>query len=224
MDRHAELCTQDANTCKRARTRQNGSKTNNSPVETASQCSDEPNGCRDQTDVSSVWTDAHSIETQARMAANTPERIRMCRNGSKTRNSPHMCETTTPEPTYQRKRVSTGDRDTYIPSNTPVEAVGTANRMFAFGQVESAGEGMTGNAVDETAGDGDGNRNGGDGDVHGTTSSGHIHLKRVKKALLAIDSQLKRQSQRTRNNDLPVSSIPPIQPAERPYEPARWQR
>ena len=65
-----------ANAPERVKTARNGSKTNNSPVETASQRSDEPNGCRDRTDASSIRTDAHSVETHARTAANAPERIR----------------------------------------------------------------------------------------------------------------------------------------------------
>ena len=80
--------------------------------------------------------------------------------------------------------------------------------------------------VKQRAGNGNGNRNGGDGDVHGTMSSGHVNSSRVEEALLAIDSQLKRQSRRTRNGNLPVSSVPPIPHAECPYGHVRrqWRR
>ena len=195
----------------------------NSPLEAARQCSDEPNACGYPVDTSNAYTDMHSVESDARTAANMPKRVRTCQNGSKTQNSPCTRKIATPESTYQRKRVSAGDRDVYIPLNTPVEVLGTTSQWIVFGRVEGGGEAIAPKVVDETAGGGDGNRNGGDGDVHGTTSSGHVHLKRVEKALLAIDSQLKRQSQRTRNGDSPVSSWPPIQPTDRPYGPARHQ-
>jgi len=48
-------------------------------------------------------------------------------------------------------------------------------------------------------------------------SGGDINSKRVEAVLLAVGSQHTRQSGRTRNNDLPMLSWPPIQHAERPY-------
>jgi len=76
----------------------------------------------------------------------------------------------------------------------------------------------------ERAGEGDGNGNGDDGDIgdmNGTTSGSNADSIRVEAVLLAAKSQYMHQSQRTRNNDLPVSSWPPIQHAERPYGPVR---
>ena len=66
-------------------------------------------------------------------------------------------------------------------------------------------------------GDGDGRRSGDDGDVNGMTSSGDVDSERVEAALLAVGSQHLHQSRRTGDNDLPVSSGPPIQHADRPY-------
>ena len=40
---------------------------------------------------------------------------------------------------------------------------------------------------------------------------------RVKTALLAVESQHLRQNRRRRNGDSPVSSVPPVHPAECPY-------
>jgi len=78
--------------------------------------------------------------------------------------------------------------------------------------------------INETAGNGDGRWNGGDSDVNGTTSSSNVDSTRVEAALLATDSQQTRSHLITQNNDLPVSFWPPIQPADRPYRPARHQR
>ena len=60
--------------------------------------------------------------------------------------------------------------------------------------------------------------------MDGTTSGGGVHLKRVETALLAAKSQHVRYSRRRRNGNSPVSSIPPIRPADRPYRPIRWRR
>jgi len=267
-----------ANATQIVRTRPNDSKSQNSPVETAWQCSDEPNACRHHSDVSSVQTDAPSVQMDALTPANGTERVRtrqirpkppdspagsatsrsdatdsfgshtdtssVCTdvhcavNGtktaanrtehvktrqmeSKTRNSPHTRKNATPKYIYRWKRVSVGDGDVYVPQNTPID---TASRNFVFGRVEGGVEAIAPKVVDETTGDGDGRWNGGDGDVNGTTSSGNVDSTQVEAALLATDSQQTCSSRITRRNDLPVSFWPPIQPADRPYGPARCQR
>ena len=96
----------------------------------------------------------------------------------------------------------------------PVEALG---RTFAFGEAESGDEAIAPSVEGERAGDDD-------GDMDGMTSSDDVDSKRVEAALLAGDSQHTRQSRRTGNGDLPVSSMPPIYPADRPYGPVRWRR
>jgi len=58
------------------RTRPNDSKSQNSPVETAWQCSDEPNACRHHSDVLSAQTDAPSIQMDALTPANGTEHVR----------------------------------------------------------------------------------------------------------------------------------------------------
>ena len=65
-----------ANATQIIRTRPNDSKSQNSPVETAWQCSDEPNACRHHLDVSSVQTDALSVQTDALTPANGTEHVR----------------------------------------------------------------------------------------------------------------------------------------------------
>ena len=98
----------------------------------------------------------------------------------------------------------------YVPLNAPIE---TASRTFAFGRLESGEEAIAPRDVE-----GDGDRDGDDGgvgDLDGTTSGGNVDSKRVKAALLAGDSQRMRQNRRTRNGDLPMSSMPPIRLAER---------
>ena len=104
----------------------------------------------------------------------------------------------------------------YVPWNVPVEALGTAKRMIAFRQVESRDEAIAPSVEDERADDGVGNR---DGD--GTTSGGSIDSMRVNATLLAVESQHLRWSRRKQNGHLPVSSWPPIQPAERLYRGVR---
>ena len=78
----------------------NISKTNNSPVEAASQCSDEPNGCRDHMDALSKWSDAHSFESDARTAVNMPDCVRMPPNNLTMQDSPYGHEKVTPKYIY----------------------------------------------------------------------------------------------------------------------------
>ena len=109
----------------------------------------------------------------------------------------------------------------------PVEALG---RTLAFREPESGDEAVAPSVEDEEVGDGVGDRNGSDGDdggvgdMDGTTSGDGIDSKRVNTALLAGESQLERQSRRTRDSDLPVSSWPPIQPERCLYGDVRRQR
>ena len=76
----------------------------------------------------------------------------------------------------------------YVPWNAPIEVLG---RAFEFGEVKSAGKAIAPIVEGERAGDGDGGRNGGDGDDEqdgdrdGTTSGGSVDLTRVNEALLA---------------------------------------
>ena len=104
----------------------------------------------------------------------------------------------------------------YLPWNAPVEALG---RTVAFREVESGVEAIAPKVEGENAGIGVGDRDGDEGGMDGTTSGGGIHSIRVNAALLAGDSQHMHQSRRIRNGDLPVSSVPPIYLADRPYRP-----
>ena len=196
------------------RTQQNRSKMQNSPLEAARQRSDEPNACRNLTDRSGERASVHSVANETETPANGMERVRTRRNGSKSRNSPNTRKTATPELTSHCKRVSAGGIIVYIPLNAPID---DSSRMFVFGRVEGGEEAIAPKVIDETAGNGDGDRNGGGGAVNGTTSSGNVDSTRVEAALLATDSQQTRSGRITRKHSLPVSSEPPIQPAEQPY-------
>ena len=199
----------------------------NSPVETAKRHPDKPNGCGSRAYWSSVRTDAHCGGNETETAANATQRVRTRQIGSKTQDSPYTTEVATPKPTSRWKQVSAGDSDVYVPWNVPVEALGTASRRITFGQAESGDEAIAPSVESERAGEwngGDGRRNGDVGDVDGTTSGGDIDSKRVEAALLAVGSQHTRQSRRTRNNDLPMSSWAPIQHANHPYGLVRRRR
>ena len=62
--------------------------------------------------------------------------------------------------------------------------------------------------------------------MDGTTSGGGVHSTRVNAALLAAESQHMHQSRRKRIKGLPMSSEPPVRPAERPNRAVRrrWRR
>ena len=162
-------------------------------------------------------TDALGVEMNATKPADKTEIVRMHRNRSKPRNSPHTLQNETFKRIYRWRTVSVGDGGVYIPLNAPIE---TASRTFAFGRLESGEEAIAPRDVEgERAVEGDGDRDGDDGgvgDLDDTTSGGDVDSKRVKAALLAGDSQRMRQNRRTRNGDLPMSSVPPIRLAERP--------
>ena len=111
--------------------------------------------------------------------------------------------------------VSIDDIDVYIPLNAPIEV---PRRRIVFGQVESRDMVIALSVEGERAVKGDGDRDSDDrgvGNVDGTTSGGDVDSKRVEAALLAGDSQRMHQNRRTRNSNLPMSSVPPIRLAER---------
>jgi len=134
----------------------------------------------------------------------------MCQNKSKMQVSPYMTEVMTPKPTSRWKQVSAGDGDVYILWSTPVEALGTASRRITFGQAESRDKPIVASVEGERAGDGNGGRNRDVGDLDGTTSSGDADSMRVKAVLLAAESQYTHYSSRSHQNNLPMSSRPPI--------------
>jgi len=214
-----------ANEPQTIRIRPNDSKSQNSPMEAARQRSNEPNTCGNHANRSGVHTDVQSIAHETETPINAIKIVRMRPNdpkppNSKMQDSLHMHETATPKPTYEWKRVSGRGINAYIPQNMPIDRTG---RIFVFGRAESAGEAIVARIVNETTGNGVGDRNGGDSDVDGTTSGGNVDSIRVKAALLATESQRMRYSRRTRIRNLPVSPRPPIQSSERPYGPARRQ-
>jgi len=88
----------------------------------------------------------------------------------------------------------------YVPSNAPIEVLGTASRWIVFGQVESGGKAIALSVESETAGDGDGDGYGDDGDVGDVddmTSGGDTDSMRVEAVLLAAESQHMHQSPRS---------------------------
>ncbi|KIM58353.1 hypothetical protein SCLCIDRAFT_28137, partial [Scleroderma citrinum Foug A] len=199
----------------------------NSPMDATRMAPDGPNGVGDHADRSSVPTDVHSIGNKRETAEIETGNVRMGRIDSKLRNSPYTDEIVTPKPADRWKRVSADDTHVYLPWNAPVEVL---SRAFEFGEVESAGKAIAPIVEGERAGDGDGGRNGGDGDDErdgdgdGTTSGGSVDSTRVNEALLAGKSQHTRQTRRTRDGNLPVSSWPPTRVVERPYGAVRRRR
>lgn len=188
-------------------------------VETERQRSDEPNACGYPADTSNAYTDMHSIESDVR-TANKAARQRSdepnaCGNSTDASSvhtdtqdvqtgalTPYARKTATPNPTFQWKWVSLRGIDIYIPLNVPIN---NSSRTFIFGRVEGGEEQVTVRAVDETAGNDDGDRNGGDRNMNSTTSIGNVDSTQVEAVLLA------------------VLSWPPTNHAEHPYEPARRQ-
>ena len=80
---------------------------------------------------------------------------------------------------------------------------------------------MAARELEERAGNGEGDRNGSDGDVDGTTNGGSVNSIRVEAARLATENQHICYSRRTQDQDLPVSSGPPTYRAEHPNEPVK---
>jgi len=210
-----------ADESKRVRTPPNDSKTPNLPNEAARQRSDEPNACGSPTDASSVRTDTYSIAAKTEMAENASECVRTPPSNSKMQDSPHGRENEMPKYIYRWKRVSIGDGDTYVPWNAPIDRT---SRKFVLGRVEGGDEAIAPSVEGERAGDWVGNRDERNGDADGTTSGGSIDSKRVKTALLAVNSQHTRYRSRARGNGSPVPSWTSTNHAKRPYGPARRQR
>ena len=104
---------------------------------------------------------------------------------------------------------STAQTDAPSASNRPEMVV--VSHSDGAGTYLSAGDAKRG--VTKMNSDRDGN----DGDGDGTTSGGSVDLNRVNAMLLAAESQHTRQTQRMRDGNSPVSPVPPIYHAERPY-------
>jgi len=227
---HASCVGNDAKTAANAtetvKTSRNEQKLLNSPSGTAKRTPDVPNGSGSHADASSVHTDTHCVGNATETAENATKNVRTRTKESETRNSPNGIEIATVKLPSRWKRVSAGDGDVYVPWNAPIEALDTANRRLAFGEVESGVEAIAPSAKGERAGDGDGDggRNGDVGDVDGTTSGGDADSMRVEAVLLAGESQRVRYSRRRRIENLPVSSRPPIQRERRPYGAIRRRR
>ena len=179
------------NVPERIRTHRNHLKPPDSPNKAARQRSDEPNACGNSTDASSVHTDTQDVQTGTLTPADKAESVKTRQTDSKMQGSPYARKTATPNPTFQWKWVSLRGIDIYIPLNVPIN---NSSRTFIFGQVEGGEEQVTVRAVDETAGNDDGDRNGGDRNMNSTTSIGNVDSTQVEAVLLATDSQQTRSS------------------------------
>jgi len=187
-----------ANDSRTVRTRQNESKTPNSPMETTRRRPDEPNGCGSHADASSASTHAHCVGNKTETAGNEAEHVRTHRNGSRTQNSPNAIDIATAKLPRRWRKVSIGGGDVYVPFNAPIAI---PMRRIVFGRPESGDEAIAPSLEGERAGDGDGNGNrgdGDDGDANGTTSGGDADSMRVEAALLAAKSQYMRYRPRSR--------------------------
>ena len=194
------------------------------PVEATRGHPDESNGLRDHTDTSSTWMDAHTIRNETRTPANVRRNVRTRQTGKKMQYSPYTPENGMPKHTYRWKRVSASCTDVHVPLSVLIDPT---SRNFVFGEVERGVEAIAPDVEGEMAkgaGDGNDGNDGGDGDVDGTTSGGSVDSMRVKAVLLAANSQYMHQNRRTRDQDLPVLSEPPIQHADRPYGHVRRRR
>jgi len=155
----------------------------NLPMEAAKPHSEEPNGCRNRTDTLSAWADVHIVGNDTKPTENGAESVRRHQMDSKMQDSPNGREIVTPESIIQWKRVSIGDRDVYVPRNTPIDTTG---RNFVFGRVEGGVKAIAPSIESERAGIG--NCDEWNGDVDGTTSGGSVDSKRAKTVLLAAGS------------------------------------
>jgi len=138
-----------------------------------------------------------------------------CQNVSNERENVKLTKCTWPKnetckATYQWRKVSTGSIGVYVLLNMLIMV---PSWIFIFGQAESGDKAIVPSANGERAVDGDSERDGHDGSVDGTTSSGDG----VEAALLAGESQHMCYSQRTHIGNSPVSSWPPTQLWEHPY-------
>ena len=97
------------------------------PMETTRGHPDEPDGCGNPADTSSVQTDAHSIGEEMETAANETENVRKCQKEVRIQNSPETIENGMPEHTDRWRWVGIGDASVYVPWNAPLEALGTTN-------------------------------------------------------------------------------------------------
>jgi hypothetical protein len=185
------------------------------------QRSNEPDGCRDCADRSSVHTDTRSVEIHALKPANETERVKTRQTDSKSRNSPNTPEIETLECTRRWKKVSPDGINVYIPWNMPVKALGTISRRIVFGRAGGAEERVAASVEGERVGNGVGNRDEQRGDADGTTNGGSVDSKRVKTALLAAGSQLTYYRSRIQGYNSPVLPCTSIQPADRLYGPIR---
>ena len=187
------------------------------PVEDARCTPDESDGRGNHMDASSIRTDGHSDGDESETSANIRINVRMGRIDLKPRNSPEICKITTVKPIGQWRGVSASCTDVHVPLSAPID---TASRNFVFGWLESGDEAIVPSLEGKRVIEGDGNQSGGDGDDgdgDDTESGGSVDSQRVEGAWLSTESQYTCQSQRMQDGDSPVSSRPPIRPAEHPY-------
>ncbi|KIM66639.1 hypothetical protein SCLCIDRAFT_21798 [Scleroderma citrinum Foug A] len=133
-------------------------------MEATRQCSNESNACGDQTDMLIACMDTHTIGDETKTAENGRGDVRTGQIDLRKQNSLYMTEVRTPKPTYQ----------------------------WGKSEEEAIAPSLEGETA-ERAGNGNGNQDrDGDGE-DGTMSSGPVDSDRVEEALLAGDSQYKRQ-------------------------------
>ena len=82
---------------------------------------DEPDGCGNLADMSSVHTDTHSDGDELETSANVRINVRTGQIDSKPQNSPDTCKIETLKPIRRWKRVSVNNVDVYVPWDAPVE-------------------------------------------------------------------------------------------------------
>ena len=118
-----------------------------------------------------------------------------------------MLENEMPKCSYQWRKVSAGDRDVYVPWNTPVEVSG---QTFEFGELESREEVIAPSVEGEGAVGGDGNQDRDDVDGDSTVSSGNVDSMQVDSVQLAREAGQHEKPNIEMKKNIPVSSRPHI--------------
>ena len=137
----------------------------------------------------SLQMDAPSIQTGTRTTEHDMKDVRKGQSASEMQNSPYTLEIESSKCSYRWREVSIDYINAHVPWNTPIKALRTVSQTFAFRQVKSAGEAAAARDGEQMVGNGDGNRDGDDGDMDDMTSGSSVDLIQVKAAQLATKSQ-----------------------------------
>ena len=100
------------------------------PIGPARVAPNEPDGCGNLADTSSVYTDVHSIGNKSETSVNETDIVRTHQVGQRTQNLPYTPKNGMPKRAICWRRVNVNKINVYLPWNAPVEALG---QTFIFG-------------------------------------------------------------------------------------------